>query len=132
MRLVRLFAPWARYLHEVWECKLFDHGKVPGVTDESGEALPPIEIDNPDVVASAKRMYGRGGMFLAAGMLGLDKILQEKKKPESVQVQEAASEPVDVDADGITVPIDESTTVNAPPLEPRAPVTGPRRKPRRR
>ena len=102
------------------------------MADETSEELPPIEIDNPDVVATAKRMYGKGGMFLAAGMLGLDKILQEKKKPESVQVQEAASEPVDVDADGITLPIDDSTTVNAPPLEPRAPVTGLRRKPRRR
>jgi hypothetical protein len=127
-----LLGPWARYSHEVWECKLFDDGNVPGVADESGEERAPIEIDNPDVVASAKRMYGRGGMFLAAGMLGLEKILQEKKKTESVQVQESASEPVDVDADGITLPIDDSTTVNAPPLEPRAPVTGPRRKPRRR
>jgi hypothetical protein len=102
------------------------------VADESDDELQPLQVDNPDVVASAKRMYGRGGMFLAAGMLGLDKVLHEKKKTESVQVQEASSEPVDVDADGITVPIDESTVVNAPPLEPKAPVTGPRRKPRRR
>ena len=101
--------------------------------DVNAEAeLEPIDITNPDVVASAKRMYGKGGMFLAAGMLGLEKILQEKKKPESVQVQEAASEPVDVDADGITVPIDDSTSVNAPPLAPRPPLTTPRRKPRRR
>jgi hypothetical protein len=105
------------------------------VTDESDdqgpEELPPIDISNPDVMATARRKYGGAGVLLAAGMFGLDKVLTDKKKTESVQVQEASSEPVDVDADGITVDVDASMSVHSPALEPKAPVVGTKKKPRR-
>lgn len=73
-------------------------------------------------------MYGRGGAILAAGMLGLDKVLHDKKKTESVQVQEASSDPVDVDTDGIDVPVDDHMSVRAPALERKPPVLRVRRK----
>ena len=94
----------------------------------------PVELDlgEGDIVANARRRYGSGGALLAAGLLGLDKVLTDKKKPESVQVQEAASEPIDVDKTGIQVMIDELTSVEAPPLEPRAPLDLKKKRLRRR
>jgi len=70
-----------------------------------------------DIIANARRRYGTGGALLAAGMLGLDNLLREKVKPDSVQVQESPTEPVDVDSDGIQVAIDETLSVHAPALE---------------
>jgi len=91
-----------------------------------------LDLDSGDVVANARRRYGGGGALLAAGMLGLDKLLTDKKKPDSVQVQEAASEPVDVDKAGIQVMIDELTSVEAPPLERREPLSLKKKRSRRR
>lgn len=97
------------------------------------EAPEPIEIDPGDVVENARRRYGSGGAALAAGMFGLDVALNgERKKPESVQVQEASSEPVDVDKSGIQVMIDDLTSVEAPPLERRAPLGLKKKRSRRR
>jgi hypothetical protein len=93
--------------------------------------MAPIDIDNPDVIDTARRRYGSGGAALAAGMFGLDIALGTKKKPESVQIQEAPTDPVDVDADGIRVTIDESMSVNAPPLE-RVPLVSSRKRRSRR
>ncbi len=94
-----------------------------GAAVEADEVMAPIDIDNPDVVGTARRRYGPAGAALAAGMFGLDIALGTKKKPDSVQIQEAPSDPVDVDADGIQVTIDETLSVNAPALE-RVPPLG--------
>jgi hypothetical protein len=97
------------------------------------EAPVPIEIDPGDVVENARRRYGSGGAALAAGMFGLDVALNgERKKPESVQVQEAASEPIDVDKSGIQVMIDDLTSVESPPLERREPLSLKKKRSRRR
>jgi hypothetical protein len=64
-------------------------------------------------------------------MFGLDVALGNKKKPDSVQIQEAKSKPVDVDSDGIELPIDATTTVTTPPLERRSPIGVGKRKSRR-
>jgi hypothetical protein len=48
-----------------------------------------------------------------------------------VQVQESPTEPVDVDADGISVDVDSSTMVNAPPLVRKAPIVQGKRSRRR-
>lgn len=84
----------------------------------------PVEMETPlaaddgnDIVANARRRFGSGGALLAAGMLGLDNLLREKVKPDSVQVQEAPTDPIDLDADGIQVTIDEQLSVSAPALE---------------
>jgi hypothetical protein len=95
------------------------------------ETVEPIDIDNPDVVATARRKYGKGGSLLAAGMFGLDKLLADKKKAESVQIQEAPTDPVDVDTEGIQVQIDDILSVNAPPLERKPPIGLNKKKPRR-
>jgi len=104
----------------VEQVELFD--EVPAV----------LEVYSEDVVANARRRYGTGGALLAAGMFGVDKILSDRKKPDSVQVQEAASEPVDVDKSGIQVMIDELTSVEAPPLERREPLSLKKKRSRRR
>ncbi|MEO6124358.1 MAG: hypothetical protein ABIR32_11665, partial [Ilumatobacteraceae bacterium] len=83
-----------------------------------------------DIIANARRRYGSGGAILAAGMLGLDNILREKVKPDSVQVQEAPTDPIDLDAEGIRVTIDESMSVKAPALE-RVPLLDTKKKRRR-
>ena len=104
---------------QVEQVELFD--EVPAV----------VEVYSEDVVANARRRYGTGGALLAAGMLGIDKILTDRKKPDSVQVQEAASEPIDVDKSGIQVMIDELTSVEAPPLDRREPLSMKKKRRRR-
>lgn len=96
-----------------------------------GDQLMPIDPSNPDVVETARRRYGSAGAGLAAAMFAVDQALTGKQKPETVQVQEAAGDPVNVDDDGITVAIDEDRSVQAPPLERRPPL-GLHKKPRRR
>ena len=99
---------------------------------EGWEAVEtPIEPGgDADIIANARRRYGSGGALLAAGMLGLDNILREKIKPDSVQVQEAPTDPIDLDAEGIRVTIDESLSVNAPALD-RVPLLDTNKKRRR-
>ena len=103
--------------------------------DETGPEteveLAPIDSRNPDMIGTARRRYGGAGAALAAGMLGLDILLGNKKKPDSVQVQEAPTEPVDVDTDGIQVTIDDALSVNAPALERVPPIAFGKRKSRR-
>lgn len=100
-------------------------------TETPDVELEPIDIDNPDPVETARRRYGRGGGILAAGMFGLDKALTGKVKPDDmVQVQEAATEPIDLDKDGFQLTIDDSTTVEAPAMERRPPLVS-KKKPRR-
>ena len=96
------------------------------------QPMAPIDIDNPDVIETARRRYGGAGAALAAGMFGLDVALGNKKKPDSVQIQEAPTDPIDVDADGIRVTIDESLSVNAPALDRVPLVTARKGRSRRR
>lgn len=100
--------------------------------DTATEApLEPIEPLEPisDPVGTARRKHGAAGAVLAAGLFGVDIALGRKPKEEIPVVVDAAGEPTDIDTDGISIPVDEHTTVVAPalpPSEPRAP------KPRRR
>ncbi len=96
------------------------------------EAPVQMESGPGDVIESARRRYGTMGAALGAGMFGLDQALTGKQKPETVQIQEAPSDPVDVDKDGIQLMIDELTSVNAPALERRVPVGLHKKKSRRR
>ena len=96
-----------------------------------GDELEPIDPSNPDVVATARRRYGSAGAGLAAAMFAIDQALTGKQKPDTVQVQEAAGDPLDLDEDGITVAIDDVMSVQAPALERRPPL-GLNKKPRRR
>lgn len=84
------------------------------------------------MIESARRRHGTMGAALGAGMFGLDQALTGKQKPDVVQIQEAPSDPVDVDKNGIQLMIDELTSVNAPALERRDPVGLHKKKSRRR
>ena len=57
---------------------------------------------------------------MGAGFLGIEKALGLRKvKEEAPIVIAAATEPVDIDSDGIDVPVDDETSVYAPP-QPRS------------
>ena len=81
-----------------------------------------------DPVGTARRRHGAGGAMLAAGMFGLDIALGRKPKEEAPIVMAASSEPVDIEKDGIEVPIDETTSVFAPPQPPSDPFPPRRRR----
>ncbi len=79
---------------------------------------------------AAPRTTRRGGAILSAAMLGLDIALGRKPREEIPVVVDANGDPVDIDGDGITVPIDDAASAVAPPLPRRAPTmpTGRRRR----
>ncbi len=106
----------------------FDESELIGEDEE----VAPIDPTNMDMIETARRKYGTGGAAIAAGMFGLDIMLGNKKKPDSVQVQEASSQPVDIHVDGIEVPVDETTSVMTPALERRSPIGVGKRKSKRR
>ena len=80
-------------------------------------ALEPLQSFDP--VRGARRRHGTAGAVLAAGMFGLDQALGRKPKEEAPIVMAAADEPVDIDHEGIIVPVDDSVSVVAPP-QPRS------------
>lgn len=82
--------------------------------------MEPDEDRNAEPVDSAladraRRRYGAAGAIVAAGMLGLDKVLGRKPKDDGAQVQEALGEPGDIDADGIVVDVDDERQVHSQP-----------------
>ncbi len=96
----------------------------------SDAALPDDEELEPvsDPVTTARRRHGAAGAILAAGMFGLDKALGRKVKEEAPIVIAAGTEPVDIDSDGIEIPIDDDTSVFAPPQPPSDPFPPRRRR----
>jgi hypothetical protein len=82
-----------------------------------------------DPVATARRKHGAAGAVLAAGLFGVDIALGRKPKEEVPVVVDAAGEPGDLDADGIQIAVDGTTTVVTPALPRTPPVVA---KPRRR
>ncbi len=98
------------------------------MTDDDSQPLAPIEPAS-DPVATARRRHGAVGAIVAAGMLGIDQVLGRKPREDAPVVVAASDEPVDIDTEGIRVPVDEVTDVVAPP-QPRPNPFAPR--PRRR
>lgn len=84
--------------------------------------VPPFDAggDVADRVADAKRRHGAAGGMLAAGMLGLDQVLNRKPREEVPVVVASNSDPIDIDTDGISVAMGTDAHVVAPPL-PRTP-----------
>ena len=80
-------------------------------------ALEPLQSFDP--VRGARRRHRTAGAILAAGMFGLDQALGRKPKEEAPIVMAAADEPVDIDHEGIIVPVDDRVSVVAPP-QPRS------------
>ena len=96
--------------------------------------MEPSDPDTPDLtivptpIATARRRHGAAGAMLAAGMLGIDEALGLRKvKQEAPIVVAAPTEPLDIDSDGIDVPIDEATSVYAPPQPRSRPHVPPKR-----
>ena len=87
------------------------------VPEDDEVALEPLQSFDP--VRGARRRHGTAGAILAAGMFGLDQALGRKPKEEAPIVMAAADEPVDIDHEGIIVPVDDSVSVVAPP-QPRS------------
>jgi hypothetical protein len=80
--------------------------------DLEGEA----EMDSDAaLIARAKKRYGIGGAMLAGGMLGLDRMLTGKVKPDAPVQWEAAGEPLDIDRKGIDVPLEDERIVRSRP-----------------
>jgi hypothetical protein len=92
-------------------------------------AVEPLESFDP--VQTARRRHGAAGAIVAAGMFGLDQALGRKPKEEAPIVMAASDQPVDIDHDGIRVPVDDGVSVIAPP-QPRSDPLPTRRRRRRR
>lgn len=92
--------------------------------------VEPVEAFDP--VQTARRRHGTTGAIMAAGMLGLDQALGRKPKEEAPIVMAASDEPVDIDEEGITVPVDERVSVIAPPQPRSDPLPSRRRRGKRR
>ncbi len=89
------------------------------------EAVPVLDGFEVDRIELAKRRHGGAGGVLAAAMLGLDQALHRKPKQDAPVVVAANSDPEDIDHAGIVIPIDEATSVVAPP-QPRGREAGSR------
>ncbi len=95
-------------------------------TDDAEVALDLEPVSDP--IGTARRRHGAAGAILAAGMFGVDIALGRKAKEEAPIVMAASTEPVEIDTDGIEVPIDENTSVYAPPQPPSDPFPPRRRR----
>lgn len=73
----------------------------------------PARSSDAEFVRRAQRKYGAMGAIVASSMLGLDKLLGRKPKEEGAVIWEASGEPEDIDKDGISIEIDDSTTIHA-------------------
>ena len=92
---------------------------------DDAEVEPPPSFDP---VGTARRRHGGVGAIMAAGMFGLDQALGRKPKEEAPIVMAASDEPVDIDHEGITVPVDDSVSIVAPPQPRTDPLTSRRQR----
>lgn len=98
---------------------------------DDGEPIEPLETFDP--IRTARRRHGAAGAIVAAGMFGLDQALMGRKlKQEAPIVIAASDKPVDIDHEGITVPVDDIVSVIAPPQPRSDPLPSRRRRGRRR
>ena len=59
----------------------------------------------------ARARHGTIGAVVFSAMLGVDKVLGRKPKDEGAVIWEASGEPEDIDADGISIDLDDETKV---------------------
>jgi hypothetical protein len=113
-------------------------GEFDGLPGAAADAVEFDEIDAQgvpviapisDPVGTARRRHGAAGAMLAAGMFGADIALGRKPKEEAPVVITASSDPIDIDTDGIEIPLDDERSVFAPPQPPSDPF--PPRRPRK-
>lgn len=87
-----------------------DSPKVPSVPQSSEQAM----------VRRATQRYGTVGALLAGGMVVFDRLLGRKPREEAAVVIEASGEPGNIDDEGITLILNETTTVISPAPHARA------------
>lgn len=87
--------------------------------------------DGPTLIANAQRRHGALGGVVAAGMFGLDQALGRRVKQETQVVVAAPTEPVDIDADGIAIAVDDTTSIVVPAQQRSTLKIPARRRPRR-
>jgi hypothetical protein len=68
----------------------------------------------PSDLQRVRRQHGMAGAMLAGGMFALDQVLGRKPKEQPAALKEVAGETGDIDAKGITIGIDEHTSVVSP------------------
>ena len=81
-----------------------DLPKVPPMPQSSEQAM----------LRRASQRYGAVGALLAGGMVVFDRLLGRKPREEAAVVIEASGEPGNIDFEGITLILNESTTVISP------------------
>lgn len=81
--------------------------------DDSDDSAQPTQSADVEFVRRARTKYGAMGAIVASSMLGLEKLLGRKPKEEGAVIWEASGEPGDIDKEGISIHLDESTTVHA-------------------
>jgi hypothetical protein len=113
-----------------------DQHDEPGEADEDSADpadlvdAQPLRIDgNP--IDAAQRRYGVGGAILAAGMMGLQQVLEPRAKVDAPVVIDANSDPIDIDRDGLRVPLNQHSDVIVPAQPRRSPEAPKRRRSRR-
>lgn len=114
-----------------------DTGILPADADLGAELQDDLQHDQEavleiepvsDPIETARRRHGAAGAILAAGMFGVDIALGRKVKEEAPIVVAASDQPIDIEADGIEIPVDELTSVYAPPQPPTDPLPPRRRR----
>ena len=71
----------------------------------------PVSDSDQAMLERARARHGAVGAIVFSAMLGVDKVLGRKPKDEGAVVWEASGEPEDIDADGITIDVDDQTKV---------------------
>ena len=83
--------------------------------NEPDDSEPIAPIDPTDSIQNqldrARARHGTIGAMVFSAMLGVDKVLGRKPKDEGAVIWEASGEPEDIDADGITIDVDDQTRV---------------------
>jgi len=83
------------------------------------DGVPDLSIE-PTPIATARRQHGIAGAIMAGAMLAIDEAMGLRKvKQEAPIVIDASSDPLDIDTDGIDIPVDDQTSIFAPP-QPRS------------
>lgn len=81
--------------------------------ERPGVPIPPVQSSDAEFVRRARNRYGAMGAIVASSMLGWDKLLGRKPKDDGAVIWEASGEPEDIDKEGISIQIDETTSVHA-------------------
>ena len=83
--------------------------------NEPDDSEPIAPIDPTDSIQNqldrARARHGTIGAMVFSAMLGVDKVLGRKPKDEGAVIWGASGETEDIDADGITIDVDDETKV---------------------